>query len=93
MTDFEDNSSRKAKDEIRKKEFQSAVSHVLASAQGRLVLAEILNLCQVEGINGHEGAAAFRAEGARAVGLRTQAMLRHYDFEGFLKLYREIHGQ
>lgn len=82
---------RKESDAQRKKRVAAAVSSVLASEDGRIVLAEILGYCQVEGINAQDGLAAGRVEGARAVGIRTINLLRESDGAAFLKLYAEIH--
>lgn len=85
--------SRKEREENDRSLFRAHVSTVLATPSGRAVLAEVLRLCQVGSINNHDGAAGFRVEGARAVGINIENMLRAADFEGFIKLYREIHGQ
>lgn len=70
-----------------------AISEVLASDSGRLVLGEILGFCQVDAINGQEGVASGRIEGARGVGLRTIEMLRKHNFTGWLKLYGELNHE
>jgi len=88
----ETSARRKESQAQRAKRLAGAVSQVLASESGRLVLAEILGYCQVETQNGLDGMAAGRVEGARAVGLMTTQLLRKSDYAGFMRLYGEIHG-
>lgn len=93
-TEFDDDDNtekRKETDAQRRKRLRSAVESVLATEDGRLVLSEIIGICQVEGINALNGEAAFRTEGARAVGLQIINLLRTRDPAGFMKLYREIY--
>jgi hypothetical protein len=82
---------RKETDNQRKKRLAADVSAVLASSSGRAVIAEILSFCQVDSLNCFDGPAAFRTEGARAVGLRTMKMLRLADSAAFMKLYTELY--
>lgn len=82
---------RKETEAQRKKRIRGAVERVLADADGRTVLAEILGFTQIESINALDGPAAFRTEGARTVGLQIRNLLISNDPAGFLNLYREIH--
>ena len=88
---IEQAAKRKETQAQRQKRLIAAVSEVLASPSGRLVLSEILDFCQVEGFNGQDGAASGRIEGARIVGIKTIDLLRSHDFAGFMKLYKEMH--
>lgn len=81
---------RKETEKQRATRLKIAVSEVLASPSGRAVLGEILGYCGVESINGMEGMAAGRIEGARAVGIRVIDLLRGTDLDGWMRLYREI---
>ena len=83
---------RKETEAQRKKQLTADISAVLSSQSGRNVLSAILGLCQVEGINGLDGNASGRIEGARTVGILTIRMLREADFAGFEQLNREIHN-
>jgi hypothetical protein len=89
--DYEDLAvRRKETDAQRRKRLTVAISAVLDTDDGRLLLAEILSYCQPEAINGQEGVASGRIEGARSVGLQIIGLLRSKDPAGFMKLYREI---
>jgi hypothetical protein len=83
--------TRKESQAQRTKRVRACFQEVLGSASGRVVLAEILGICQVESQNGLEGMAAGRVEGARSVGLRLMSALRDADLDGYLRLYGEIH--
>ena len=90
--DHEDTAvKRKETEAQRQKRIVTAVSAVLASADGRAVLAAIIGLCQPESMNCQDGAAAFRIEGARNVGIQINTLLRSSDPAGYMKLYQEIY--
>lgn len=83
--------TRKESQAQRAKRVRACFQEVLNSASGRVVLAEILGICQVESQNGLDGMAAARVEGARTVGLVLMSKMKDADLDGYLRLYGEIH--